>query len=149
MGLSLKTCIQIFKWGLLNLIVFCMDFLFAERISQVFHIQSKRPGMTKSNIVLSSLASLVFKNIPVLRYPCYATTWQLLCRHRPSSGVVFPMRAPCFYVSLTPPALSAYSPRACLTWTIFVLAGGLSEMVLPTSFSYVLLEQWLANWLVS
>lgn len=91
----------------------------------------------------------ILEECPSPEVSLYSTTWQLLCRLWPSSGVVFPMRAPCFYVSLTPPALSAFAPRACLTWTIFVLAGGLSEMVLPTSFSYVLLEQWLANLLVS
>lgn len=42
MGLSLETSVHVFKWVLLDLIVSVWIFFFAERISQVFHIQSKR-----------------------------------------------------------------------------------------------------------
>lgn len=94
-----KTSLYLSKSCLTQFSFIC---LFAERISQVFHIQSKRWGMVKSNeAVLSSLGSLIFrKNIVPSPYdPCILEV-QLKCRLQPSPGLVFPVRAPRLYVGL-------------------------------------------------
>lgn len=83
--------------------------------------------MVKSNeVVLSSLRSLIFrKNIVPSPYdPCILEV-QLKCRLQPSSGLVFPVRAPCLYVGLRPHISYPFSlcyTHFGLTWRIFILA---------------------------
>ena len=83
--------------------------------------------MVKSNeVVPSSLGPLIFrKNIVPSPYDPCILEMQLRCRLQPSSGLVFPVRAPCLYVGLRPHVSHPFNfcyTRFCLTWRSFILA---------------------------
>lgn len=116
-------------------------FLFAERISQVFHIQSKRWGMTESNIC--SLSSDLFWHSGRIslssRYSCVLEHGNFCADSGLLLGFYF-QQEPCISMwnsDLTPPALSAFATNTSHGQFLYLLEDSVrwsSQPLLPMFF---------------